>query len=78
MRLKQAILEFLANELHLETSAITDETTFAELGVNPGEQADLLHRLQDALTIILPEDKVATMTTVGDLLEAVEDLDEAE
>ncbi|MDO8487782.1 MAG: acyl carrier protein [bacterium] len=78
MRLKQAILEFLANELHSETSAITDETTFDELGVDPSQQADLMHRLQDSLAIILPEEKVANMTTIGDLLDAVEDLDEVE
>ena len=73
MRLKQAILEFLANELHLETSAITPETSFAELGVDAAQLTDLLQRLQEALGIILPEDKVPTITTVEDLLDIVED-----
>ncbi len=73
MRLKQATLEFLANELHLETSAITAESSFAELGVDATQMADLLQKLQEALGIILPEDKVATISTVGDLLEMVED-----
>ncbi len=75
MRLKQAIIEFLANELHLETSAITAETLFAEVGVEASALPDLLHRLQDALGIILPEDKVADITVVGDLFAAVEDQD---
>lgn len=78
MRLKQAIIEFLANELHLETAAVTSETTFAEVGVEASALADLLHRLQDSLGIILPEDKVANISSVGDLLEAVEDQDTAE
>lgn len=78
MRLKQAILEFLANELHLETPAITAEASFAELGVDATQLADLLSRLQESLGIILPEDKVATMTTVGDLLDLVEDPNDSE
>lgn len=78
MRLKQAILEFLANELHLETPAITTETTFAELGVDAAQLSDLLQRLQESLGIILPEDKVPTITAVGDLLDMVEDPDDIE
>ena len=78
MRLQQAILEFLANELHLETPAITAEASFAELGVDATQLTDLLQRLQESLGIILPEDKVATMTTVGDLLDLVEDSDETQ
>lgn len=70
MRLSNAITEFLANELHLETSAVTAETTFAELGVDDAAQTDLLHRLQDALGIILPEDRVSTITTIGDVIDA--------
>jgi len=73
MRLKQAILEFLANELHLETSAITEETSFTELAIDATQLTDLLSRLQESLGIILPEDKVPTITTVGDLLDLVDD-----
>ncbi len=73
MRLKQAILEFLANELHLETSAIIAETSFAELGVDENQLTDLLQRLQEALGIILPEEKVSTVMSVADLLDMVDD-----
>ena len=73
MRLQQAIIEFLANELHLDTGAITAESSLAELGINEAAQVDLLQRLQDALGIILPEDKVSNITTVGDILESAPD-----
>ncbi len=78
MRLKQAILEFLANELHLETSAIIAETSFAELGVDENQLTELLQRLQEALGIILPEEKVSTVMSVADLLDMVEDENDTE
>ncbi len=73
MRLHQAIIEFLANELHLDVAAITAETTFAELGVTPDQQSDLLQRMQESLGIILPEDQVSNIQTVGDVLAAAGD-----
>ncbi len=73
MRLQQAIIEFFANELHLEPTAITAESTFAEIGITPDQQADLMQRLQEALGIILPEDQMANMQTIGDVLEAAGD-----
>lgn len=78
MRLKQAVLEFLANELHLEVSALNEESTFAELGVDETYQADLLERLQESLGIILPEEKASSIATIGDLLDAVEEQEEGE
>lgn len=78
MRLKQAILEFLANELHLETSAIIAETSFAELGVDENQLTELLQRLQEALGIILPEDKVSPAMSVADLLDMVDDENDTE
>lgn len=78
MRLKQAILEFLANELHLETSAIIAETSFAELGVDENQLTEMLQRLQEALGIILPEEKVSTNMSVADLLDMVDDENDTE
>lgn len=76
MRLKKAIIEFLANEFHLDAANVMEETTFAELGVTAAELPELLHRLQDALGIILPEEKVADVQTISDLLDAAEEENE--
>ncbi len=73
MRLQLAILQFLGNELQLDPETILPDTPFSELGLDPVHLSDLLHRLQDALAITLPEDKVPQIITVGDLLDAVED-----
>jgi acyl carrier protein len=73
MRLKQVILEFLGNEFQLESHAISGDTTFVELGVSSSGMPDLLHRLQDALGIILPEDQTAGIETVDDLLDLIDE-----
>ncbi len=73
MRLKKAILEFLSDELHFEAANMMEETSFAELGVTPAQLPELLHRLQDALGIILPEEKLSEIGTIADLLELVDE-----
>lgn len=73
MRLKKAVLEFLSDELHFEAENMMEETSFAELGVTPGQLPDLLHRMQDALGIVLPEEKLTDINTISDLLELVDE-----
>lgn len=79
MNLKNAIIQFLADELHLEASNITEDTNFeADLGLSADQFAELLQKLQDALSITLSEDQSGSIVTVGDLLAAAEpeDMDE--
>lgn len=73
MRLKKAVLEFLSDELHFEADNMAEETSFGELGVTIAQQAELLHKLQDALGIILPEEKLSEIITISDLLELVDE-----
>lgn len=73
MRLKKAVLEFLSDELHFEAANMMEETSFAELGVTAGQLPELLHRLQDALGIILPEERIGEIVTIADLLELLDD-----
>lgn len=73
MRLKKAVLEFLSDELHFEAANMMEETSFAELGVTATQLPELLHRLQDALGIILPEERLGEIATIADLLELVDD-----
>lgn len=74
MNIRLAIIQFLANEFHLEAENITEDTNFSEdLGLNPDQIAELLKNLQDALNIVLPED--ADITTVGQLFSTLESED---
>lgn len=73
MQLTKAILEFLGDDLHLNVDSLTPETSFSDLGLNAPQTQQLFSHLQDALGIILPEDKLASIQTVGDLLNLVEE-----
>lgn len=75
MRLQSAVTEFLANELHLESGLINSDTNFSDLGLDSVRLTDLLTHLQEALGIILPEDRLPQIETVGDLYQLVEEVE---
>lgn len=71
--LKQAIIEFLANEFHLHPEDILPDSDFyTDFGLTIGQLSDLITRIQDALDFILPEDKITDIGTVADLLRCLE------
>jgi acyl carrier protein len=73
MNINNAIISFLANEFHLDPESINEETSFdVDFGLNADQVTELLQNLQDSLNIILPEDRVADINTVGQILESLE------
>ena len=73
MQVKTAIIQFLSDEFHLDPEGLNPDTAFeADLGLSSQQLADLLQRLQDSLNIILPEDKLDSLTTISNLLELIE------
>lgn len=71
--LKHAILEFLANEYHLEMDTVDEDVEFAtDLNLKPEEITELLGRLQDALDFTLPEEHIAEVDSVGDIIRLLE------
>ena len=76
-QLKTAIIEFLANEFKMTSESLTPVLSFSsDLGLSPSQLQDLLQRLQDSLSFILPEDSV--VSTVSDLLELTNEEDHDE
>lgn len=76
MQVAPAIIQFLANEFQLNPDHLNPDTSFtADLGLSPEQVTDLLQRLQESLGIILPEDKIQNLTTIGNLLELFEEDD---
>lgn len=70
--LETAIIQFLADEFHLQPDNLIPDTDFiVDLGLSPEQVQDLITRLQDSLDFILPEDKVGQISTLGDLLAAI-------
>ena len=71
--LKSAILNFLADEFKKDLATVTPDLNFTtDLDLTEQNVSDLLQRLQDSLNVILPEDKLAQILTVGDLINALE------
>ena len=76
MQVAPAIIQFLANEFQLNPDHLNPDTSFVtDLGLSPEQIADLFQRLQESLGIILPEDKIQNLTTIGNLLELFEEDD---
>lgn len=68
--LKDAIIQFIANEFKLQPETISEDLSFADdLSLSPEEVIDLLQRLQDALDFVLPED--TKVQSLGDLFETI-------
>ncbi len=67
--LKSAILEFLSDEFKSSGQSLTIDTNFIhDLHQTPDELADLFHRIEDALSLTLAEEKIPKITTIGDLV----------
>jgi len=76
-QLKTAIIEFLANEFKMAPDNLTPDLSFStDFGLTPSELQDLLQRLQDSLSFILPEDP--EIASVSDILKLVSDEEEPE
>ncbi len=77
MNVRLAIIQFLANEFHLTPESITEDTTFdQDLKLSEDQIAELLHNLQDALNLSLPEEAMGSITSVGQLFAVLEPEDE--
>ncbi len=70
--LEHAIIEFLANEFHLQPEDLIADTDFrTDLNLDEEQFSQLLTRIQDALEFVLPEEKMVEIHTVGDLLNSL-------
>ena len=75
--LKTALITFLANEFKMDSEAIHPDLSFTgDLNLSETELSHFFQRLQDALSVDLPDEKIPQMATVGDLLQALEEEEE--
>jgi len=67
-QVKKAIIQFIADEYHLQPDNIDIDLDFeADLRIPPAELPEFFHRLQDALNISLPEEKLTDVHLLSDL-----------
>ncbi|MBQ2909080.1 MAG: acyl carrier protein [Clostridia bacterium] len=67
------IKALLANQLNIDESRITLESKIIEdLGADSLDIVELLMALEDETNITIPEDKVSSIKTVGDIINLIE------
>ena len=67
------IKALLANQLNIDESRITLESKIIEdLGADSLDIVELLMALEDETNITIPEDKVSSIKTVGDIVHYIE------
>ncbi|MGM9653171.1 MAG: acyl carrier protein [Eubacteriales bacterium] len=69
---QEKIIEMLAEKLECDPSEIKEDTTFADLGIDSLDVAELVMNLEDEFGISLEMD--ASLNTVGALVKKVEEL----
>lgn len=64
----------LAEALGVDTSLVTDDLELATLGLSSLEVMELVYDAEDHLGIVVSEEALAEVTTVGELLAALDAL----
>ena len=69
----RAVMPRLAEALGVSEDLVTDDLELASLGLSSLEVMELVYDVEDALDIVVDEDSLADVTTVGGLLTALAD-----
>ena len=69
----EKIKEIVAESLNTDAAELTEETSFKDdLGADSLDAVELNMALEDALEISIPDEELAQMKTVGDIVSYVE------
>lgn len=72
-QLKQAVNAFIVNEFKMEDRILDEDLDFCQdLGLDQNQLNDFLARLQEALSIIISEEKSSQIKTLADLYLALD------
>lgn len=71
-QINSAITAYIINEFKLEPKDLNPDFDFEEdLNLSPDQLTTFLEKLQEALSITIPEDKIADIKTLNDLYSAL-------
>ena len=71
MNISEKIIEVLANHLEMEPADITEETTFADLGVDSLEAVEIMMEMEDELGVeINPQEAGKSVKELIDYVES--------
>lgn len=73
--MKEKIIALIAEKLSKKPEEITDESRLVEdLGADSLDIVELIMSFEDEFNISLPDEDVAKMTTIGDIVTYIESL----
>ncbi|MCC8196419.1 MAG: acyl carrier protein [Ruminococcus sp.] len=67
------IVAIIADQLDMEVSDITADSTFENLGADSLDVVDVIMTLEDEFDMEIPDEAIEGMKTVGKLVKFVED-----
>jgi acyl carrier protein len=70
-RVRAVVLPSLATALGVEEELVTDDLELATLGLSSLEVMEMVYDAEDELDIVVDEDKLGDVTTVGGLVVAL-------
>ncbi len=72
--LEQRVIAVVAKQKNLDPSTIALDSTFAQLGIDSLDAADLLFSFEDGFGLLIPDSTARSMVTVGAVVEALRPL----
>lgn len=66
------VVEIICEQLDITDDKITSESTFDELDADSLDVVDVIMSLEDEYEIEIPDEEIEHMSTVGDLVDYIE------
>ncbi len=67
-------IQLIAKSKNLEPETITLDTTFDSLNIDSLDKINLSFEVEEAFAIVIPDDALGSLKTVGDVVRGVEKL----
>lgn len=71
MNIEQKVVEIIVKEQHLEPSAVTLDSTFAELGIDSLDGINILFALEAEMNISIPDTVARSMKSVRQVVDSL-------
>ena len=71
VRVREVLIPRLAAVLGVDESLVTDDLELVTLGLSSLEVVEMIYDAEDALEVVFPEEALAEVTTVGQLVGAL-------
>ena len=69
--IESQVISIIAKRRKLDPSTVTLDSTFAQLGIDSLDAADLLFTVEDTFGIVVPDETAQSMKTVREVVEGI-------